>query len=560
MAAGAFFGIVTPASAAPGEMTITNVNMDNTSLQPGSQTTLSFTIKGAPAPGSGETTITITSSLAPDVTVKINGCTSGTCSFVNTFNADASKDYSVTVIAAQNPTGVGAGQQKSGSIKIQADPTNGASASKSQSITLQGAATQAPAAAIQLTGFVKDVATGAAISGATVTLQDSAAHNFTTTTNNLGAFSFKSTQIAPGTLAVGAQKAGYKDATASANVQAGQSYAFPTLQLESTAPATPTDGASAPVVPPPPADTISVAPLGQDSAGNEGGSGFSTMLIVAGALLVLLGIGAIVLIVVRRRRDDGEGLEDDEDGAPYRRGPTPVPAGRGSYRGAPDATSVARGGGYDDPTMVRRGSPLSEAPTTMQRPVPPVDEYPDPYGAPPPRSPQPHSGGYDGGQYGGGGGYGANNYGGYDDRRGGDYGSGAPPYGGIYGQPEEPTRGYDPAGYDSPAPRSPGGYDSPAPRSPGGYGANNYGGGSGSGYSSGGGGHDGGYQPQRGYDQPTSGGGYRDSGGYGGSRGGGYPPADEYDQPRGGYDSGQPRRGSQPPPDSRGGRLDWLDD
>src|SRR5439155_770141 len=117
------------------------------------------------------------------------------------------------------------------------------------------------------------------------------------------------------------------------------------------------------------------------------------------------------LIVLRRRRDDGE----DPDGyvdAPSRRGPAPVPAGRGNYRGAPDATSVVRGGGYNDPTMVGRGSPLADAPTTMHRPVP-VDEYPDPYGAPPPRSPQPgYGGGYEGGQYGGGGGYGGGTYGG----------------------------------------------------------------------------------------------------------------------------------------------------
>jgi hypothetical protein len=326
-------------------------------------------------------------------------------------------------------------------------------------------------------------------------------------TSNLGQYVFHgsaSNPIAPGVLAVGAQKTGYQDATpVSANVQAGQSYTFSELRMEAVASAGPSDIASVPVVAPPSDNNVSVAPIaGTDTGTGSGGSGFSTILIVAGVLLVLLGIGAIVLILMRRRRDgDDDGEFDD---APPRRGPAPVPASRGSYRGAPDATSVVRGGGYADPTMVGRGSPLADAPTTIQRPVP-VDEYPDPYGAPPPRSPQPYGGGYGGDRHGGD--YGG---GGYGDRR-----SGAGEYGGIYGQPEEPTRGFDSGGYDSPSPRG------------GGYGG--YGGG---------------------------GGGYRDSGGgYGGSRGGHSQP-DEYDDPR-----GHDRRGSQqpPPPESRG-RLDWLDD
>jgi hypothetical protein len=212
-----------------------------------------------------------------------------------------------------------------------------------------------------------------------------------------------------------------------------------------------------------------------------------------------------------------------------------------------------------------RGGPLADMPTTIQRPVP-VDEYPDPYGAPPPRSAQPgYGGGYGGNDYGAGN-YGGSSYGGgsgYDDRRGGDYGGGAggggggAPYGGIYGQPEEPTRGYD-SGYDSPAPRSgggygsgnygSGGYDSPAPRSGGGYDS--------PAPRSGGGGYGGSGSYDSGYQQPRGGGGYDDrrGGDYGGSRGGGYE-SDDYDR---GYDKGQPRRGN-PPPESRG-RLDWLDD
>ena len=54
---------------------------------------------------------------------------------------------------------------------------------------------------------------------------------------------------------------------------------------------------------------------------------------------MLLGIGAIVFILVRRRRDDGEEPEEfDDQGA--RRGPAPVPAGHGTYRGGADPTNI----------------------------------------------------------------------------------------------------------------------------------------------------------------------------------------------------------------------------
>src|SRR5262249_29126259 len=153
----------------------------------------------------------------------------------------------------------------------------------------------------------------------------------------------------------------------SANVQAGQNYTFSELRMESVASAGPSDIPSVPVVAAPSDNNVSVGPLsGTDSATSSGGSGFSVVLIVAGVLLVLLGIGAIARIPRRRRRAGGGGEEFD-DARPPRRGPSPVPASRGSYRGAPDATSVARGGGYSDPTMVGRGSPMSDAPTTIQR-------------------------------------------------------------------------------------------------------------------------------------------------------------------------------------------------
>jgi Carboxypeptidase regulatory-like domain len=553
LAAGGLFGVASPAFAAG-----VNVSVTDATLQVGGGVqAITVKLKNSDATDATNVQVTITIPLSDfQVTaVQPSGCTLNGPSEVDCTVATIKAGDSWTKVIQLKPpatANINPGDSKSGNGQVVLD----SGASGGFRVTLQGPSQQAPTAVTQVSGFVKDVTTGAAIPGATVTLQDAAGHNFTTTTNNLGSYIFRSTQanpIAPGTLAVGAQKAGYKDQTGSANAQPGQSVTFPELRMEPTASTAPSDLPSVPVVAAP-SDNVSVGPLSGDTAGNSsGGSGFSLILIVAGVLLVLLGIGAIVLILMRRRREDGE--DPDMDDAPPRRGPSPVPASRGAYRGAPDATSVVRGGGYNDPTMVGRGSPLSDAPTTVQRPV--VDEYPDPYGAPPPRPGYGgggSGGGYDGGQYGGGGSYGAGggsyggggSGGGYGDQRGGgggDYGSGAP-YGGIYGQPEEPTRGYDAGGYDSSG-------------SSGSRGSSYGGSGYDPGYQprGGGSGYDPGYPPRSGgYDQPTSGGGYRDSGGYGGgSRGGGYPPADGYDEPR------HDRRGSQPPPESRG-RLDWLDD
>ena len=547
MAAGALLGVAAPSHAAPSGLTVTASDV-NLQVGGGTQTT-TVEVKNFDITPATNVQVTITIPLSDYQVAALQpaGCTLNGPSEVDCTIASIGAGQSKTKVIQIKPpatASINTGDSKSGTGQVVLD----SGASGSFKVTLQGPSQQAPTMVTAVTGFVKDVATGAPVPGASVQLQDSAGHNFTASSSSLGAFSFRSTPanpIAPGLLAVGAQKAGYKNVTGSANVQAGQTYAFPPLQMESLTAASPSDAPSVPVVAPP-SDNVSVAPLtNTDAASSSGGSGFSMILIAAGALLVLLGIGAIVLIVLRRRRDDGEDPGEYDDAPPPRRGPSPVPASRGNYRGGPDATAVVRSG-YNDPTMVGRGSPLADAPTTMQRPV--VDEYPDPYGAPPPRSPQPYGGGYDNG--GQGGGYGGNTYGaggGYGDRRGGEYGGGAgAPYGGIYGQPDEPpARGYDAGGYDAPSPRSGGGgyggggYESPPAR--GGYDAGGY--------------DAGGYQPRGdAYDQPTSGGGHRDSSGYGGSRGG-YPPEDEYDQPRGGHD----RRGGGQPPDSRG-RLDWLDD
>src|SRR2546430_966577 len=162
VAAGTLVGVATPASAAPGDPTISITGLDNGNLQPGSQATLTFTIKASGLAAGNSYNIAVTSSLAPDVTLKHGGSNcGGSCTYLVTIAPGDSKDDSVTLVAAQNPTGVPAGQQKGGSIRIDVtDPDTSKTVTKSQAITLQGPAQQAPTSVNQISGTVKDVSTG----------------------------------------------------------------------------------------------------------------------------------------------------------------------------------------------------------------------------------------------------------------------------------------------------------------------------------------------------------------------------------------------------------------
>jgi hypothetical protein len=255
-------------------------------------------------------------------------------------------------------------------------------------------------------------------------------------------------------------------------------------------------------------DTGANVPTANGSSG-----GLSWILIAVGAILVALGVGAIVLLFVRKK------AEEDPDGqdpnAPYRGGPPAQqgPPGRGGprppqRRGPPDMGPPMRSGPGSDPTRQMRPpvspgprgdqtmispSPLANAPTQLHGRIPP--EQADPYGAPPPR----HNGGQPG--------YGQNPYGAAG-------GGGPTAHGATSAYPAgSPTYGQGP---DQ-------------------YGQQGYGQGPGTDP----------YGPQQGgYGQP----GYNGQDGYNPAQGGGYEPRGQRPGP------------TQPPaqPDPR--RVDWLDD
>ncbi len=423
-----------------------------------------------------------------------------------------------------------------GTINIE----SGGSGTKTFNVTLRGPS--ASPVVPEVSGTVIDSTTAAPIRDAEVTLTDGAGAHHKRGSDANGRFKFTSTSsdpIAPGSLSIIASKDGFEGIQKNVEGRAGQSLVNQRIQLKPVA-------ATASAEPPTTAPTDTAAPTSGDTApaaasGNGSGTGlFSWVLIGLGALLVLLGIGAIVLLLVRRKDDEPDDEPDDGRG---RRGPSPVPAARGMYVGAPGA----------DPTMVAgRGGPGDA--TAMIRPPRPGG-YPDPYAASPQPAYPPTSGqgpaGYSGSAYTGGGGYALPAYGappaepayppadpgyppanGYGADPGGYGGAGRPGaragedyeagyggsggYGASGGYGGGPTRPASPAGY----PASPAGY----PASPAGYGSGGAGGYSG--------------DPRGGYDEPTgrysgAGGGHAASPGYGQS-GGGYDAG--YDRGGGGYD------------------------
>jgi hypothetical protein len=613
--------VAAPAQAAPGDVTM-QLSQGNFDLNPGDKRGLTVRLTNAGNQNqSAKISVSGPGALGGDVTIQTSdpGCTGSGSTGVNCTvdvpKDNGTKDVALTLVA-KNPVSLGQGQTKqdNGSVALEFGET------KNFSVTLHGPS-QAPMVT-EVSGTVTDGTTGQAVKDALVVMKDGADANFQFGTDSSGRFKFTSTQdkpIHPGTISVAAGKDQYENSTPKTfDAKAGQSITGIRIGLKPTAAATPTATAQ-------PTDQPTGAATEQPSVANTpplnaatksgGTSMLSWVLIGLGAILVLLGIGAILLLVIRRK-DDGDGPDEDPDGQPNRRAPTP--ASRGVYRtadapAAADRTMVANAGGID-PTMVRGNA--SDA-TTMLRPQrPPAGEYGAPaggyggaagagygaasgapagygaapgvpagYGAAAPGAP-----GYDGAPTQGGG-YGAA-YGspGAGDSDYPDYGSGGasdyPAYGGTpgyrgasggySGEPgygDAGARGYEGGAYQQQQP-----------------GANGYGGGNG--YSGGyddqgryeeydrhGGGYPdrGGYDDRRGYDDRAGYGGHH-AGGHSAGQGGGSHSAGSggyVPEQRGGYDDNggggygggyyddqgggrrpapQAGRGEQRPP------LDWLDD
>ena len=252
-------------------------------------------------------------------------------------------------------------------------------------------------------------------------MQDGAGTNFETATDKEGKFKFTSTAqkpIRPGTMSFIVEKDKWQQYKRAFTSVAGQ----PLVNLRfAMTPEQTSATPSAPAVSEPAGGQSafeSIDPGGNyERIENGGSNGLSMMLIIIGAVLVLLGIGAIVLLLWRRKSDEEGEEEDGPPGGPLRRGPPgrgrPRPAYPARRRGTPppDRTAVMRdpramrppvspgpGPRSADQTVIAR-SPLADAPTQLYSRVP--ADYADPtrqnparpgygpstYGAPQPSSP-----------------------------------------------------------------------------------------------------------------------------------------------------------------------------
>ncbi|GAA1885285.1 hypothetical protein GCM10009687_62210 [Asanoa iriomotensis] len=545
-----------------------SISVSNGSLSPGENANVRISIKNnnpSDNPGNNRQTATVR------VTTSFGELScSQNCDGDIDINAGDTEEVTARVTAGNVPDG----QTKAGQVIVQVS-INGENAQATRDMTVRGKQVQAPPpteTVKTISGKVINQADGKPVNGAYVALSDGNSQTHETIASSNGTFRFNGSErnpIAPGRITIGASKDEIK-VTKAITVNAGQSSTGVTLSLQLTAAASPS-GTPVPTEEAPLDDELTDEPsdsaIAANPAGNtDEGGGFGNWLVVlGGGLLVAFGVGGIVWVMLRRKEND------DPDDATSTTGVRPAApmGGAAAYRGGGnDATRIAGPG----------GGPMADAPTMLHSRAP-MDEFPDPYGAPMPAQAPTYGQQQPGWDAGGAGGYGASQptqVGGYDQATqmyggaaptqfgnapgsGGGYGAGggygdAPGSGaGGYGGAPASGGGYGagPAGY----PQSGGGgygdqrFDEPTgryePASGGdGYGGrdNGYGGGAGnSGYGAGGG--------NNGYGgAPASGGGYGDDRGYGaepngydqgGANGYGSAPRGGYDQQgRGGYEGG----------------------
>lgn len=446
MTVAGLLGIASPAFAADPQ--ITDITVVPGSIGPGEQTTVQFTVRNNGEPPEATINISVTSD-NPKVTC------ADTCSWgAVSFSPGQNKNYSPKFRVAQG-TPIGPGEHATLTIHA-----NGATQSQQLNLEQPSGSASVP----EVSGEVVNVFDATPVPNATVYMQDSAGKNFETGTDSKGKFKFTSTTekpIAAGALALRVEKDGWETAEKPIVASPGQPVTGQHLTLRplNVSPSATLPGAS------PSGD---VSPINGDGLStttpNEKEGGISWLLIVVGAVLVLLGIGAIALLFLRRR-DEG-----DDDRAGPRKPPGRMPPGRGGPPGGPGGRPVAptrrmpegaMRGGPDprrgpppgrpvspgprgDQTLIAR-SPLADQPTMTHRPLP--NEHADPY-----TTPGRHNGA-PGGYGAPAGGYGGNPSSGYAG--GHSYGQPSDPYAQPYPDPYatgqyegygQPGQGPDPRG------------------------------------------------------------------------------------------------------------------
>ncbi|MFI5495324.1 carboxypeptidase regulatory-like domain-containing protein [Actinoplanes sp. NPDC051859] len=377
------------AALAAVEPSVSITSLSSGDIPSGGKTTLTYTVanKNVDVPGADA---------GVSVVIEAGGMAcSGQCNLSDTIPAGSNKTFTATLTAGS----VDAGQTKNITVRIVAT-IDGASGSADRSVIVRGP--DKPQTVRQVSGKVKDQ-DGKSVAGAQVGLRDSQGHTYSTASNSDGGYSFTSSDSAPistGQLTVGAAMQGYDTVAVNAEGGAGRSVNVPLTIKSKATPTSATPSAQASATPAASAETADDATLAdagaetpaatsdQKKAASEDDSSGSMLFIIMGGLLVAGGIGAIVLMLMRRKSNPDE--SDDSDSGLAKSPLAPAPS---RYSGA-DQTRMApavgvRGG---DATIIapRSGAPsMSDAPTMIHRgpaAAEPVDEFPDPYGAPLPQN------------------------------------------------------------------------------------------------------------------------------------------------------------------------------
>ena len=263
-------------------------------------------------------------------------CTTG-CSTSRDMGPGRSETFEATLVAPQVNPGEESGRNLAVSVRV-----GTRTAFDHKMIIVRG--TDKPATAVpKISGRVRGP-DGKAIKGATLTVRDSAGHEYRTTSDSGGRFTIRSSDsrpIAAGRVTIVARKDGYRTArTTVQGVAGGPATVRLTLAAVATpskTPPKPTATASLPEVTeePTPEETsaASTAPATLSKTAGDEGSG-PLLFTLLGGLLIAAGLGALVLMLIRRRN-------------------------------SPDPAAPAGGGGV-----------LADAPTAVLRAVPPDGGFP----------------------------------------------------------------------------------------------------------------------------------------------------------------------------------------
>jgi hypothetical protein len=281
-----------PVTAAPAPVRILSVSAEN--VKPGDTVRVRFSV-------------TNTGKATETAIVVVGGglrCTTG-CRAEPSLPAGGSRELGAALVAPQVNAGEVSGLNISVGVRL-----GGQNSYDFKMVSVQGqgtspGGTKKPASGVdRVSGRVRDSA-GETIGGVTVTVGDSAGHEYRTTSDRSGRFAVTSTArkpIAGGTITVAAAKDGYTTARTTARGKAGDTVTV-RLTLEATAaPATTSPSPEAAAVSPPTVadDPFAAAPPALDTVNDEDNGSLPFMIL--GALLVAVGLGALARVVLRRRR------------------------------------------------------------------------------------------------------------------------------------------------------------------------------------------------------------------------------------------------------------------